>query len=109
MFRFVAIMFLLQIPVATAFAAGERHAGRGQGAGAEGAALVKAQGDKAFTVIDDRNGPLVDRDLYITVIDRNRRHARQRLQQEPDRHQHVGRRRPGRPEIRAGVLEDRRK
>jgi signal transduction histidine kinase len=34
------------------------------------AALVQAQGDKAFAMIDDRAGPLVDRDLYITVIDR---------------------------------------
>lgn len=34
------------------------------------AALVKDQGDKAFEAIDQRPGPLVDRDLYITVIDR---------------------------------------
>ena len=34
------------------------------------AALIEAQGDKAFDVIDDRNGPLVDRDLYITVTSR---------------------------------------
>jgi len=34
------------------------------------AELVRSEGDKAFDTIDQRPGPLTDRDLYITVIDR---------------------------------------
>ncbi len=55
----------------TAFAAGERGTpDEAKALDLKAAALVEAQGDKAFAVIDDRTGPLVDRDLYVTVIDK---------------------------------------
>jgi cytochrome c len=55
---------------AAAFAAERGTPDEAKALDLKAAALVEAQGDKAFAVIDDRNGPLVDRDLYITVIDR---------------------------------------
>jgi hypothetical protein len=44
--------------------------GQHQALGLKAAALIEAQCDNAFDVINDRTGPPVDRDLYITVIDR---------------------------------------
>jgi signal transduction histidine kinase len=57
--------------IGTAFAAAERGTpDEAKVLAMKAVALLEAQGDKAFDVIDDRNGPLVDRDLYITVTDR---------------------------------------
>jgi signal transduction histidine kinase len=65
---FLLALLLLSGP---AFAAGERGTpDEAKALALKAAALVEAQGDKAFDVIDDRGGPLVDRDLYVTVIDR---------------------------------------
>jgi len=66
-------MFLLALLFSTGnvFAAGDRGtADEAKALGLKAAALIESQGDKAFDIIDDRTGPLVDRDLYITVIDR---------------------------------------
>jgi hypothetical protein len=71
MTRLSTILLSVLLCTGTAFAAGTRGTpDEAKALDLKGAALVEAQGDKAFGVIDDRGGPLVDRDLYITVIDR---------------------------------------
>jgi len=63
--------------LALLFSAGSVHAAGDRGTPDEAkalalkaAALIETQGDKAFDIVNDRAGPLVDRDLYVTVIDR---------------------------------------
>jgi hypothetical protein len=71
MTRHPAVSLILLLCAGTALAAGPRGTpDEAKALDLKGAALIEAQGDKAFDVIDDRGGPLVDRDLYITVIDR---------------------------------------
>jgi signal transduction histidine kinase len=69
--RLITLLLVGLLCIGTTRAAGERGTPEEAKALAlKAAAMVEAQGDKAFGVIDDRQGPLVDRDLYITVIDK---------------------------------------
>jgi signal transduction histidine kinase len=71
MTRLTILLLAGLLCIGTAFAAAERGTpDEAKALAMKAVALLQAQGDKAFDVIDDRNGPLVDRDLYITVTDR---------------------------------------
>jgi hypothetical protein len=71
MSRLSALLVVALLCSGPAVAAGERGTpDEAKALDLKAAALVEAQGDKAFDVIGDRTGPLVDRDLYITVIDK---------------------------------------
>jgi hypothetical protein len=71
MTRLFTIFLSLLLCMSAAFAAGERGTpDEAKALALKAVALIEAQGDQSFPVIDDRTGPLVDRDLYITVLDR---------------------------------------
>jgi hypothetical protein len=71
MIRLSTILLSLLLCMGAAFAAGERGTpDEAKVLALKAVALIEAQGDQSFPVIDDRTGPLVDRDLYITVLDR---------------------------------------
>ncbi len=63
-----ALMFVLAAGFAQANAAGTPE--QAQALAEKAAALVKAEGDKAFAKLSDPNGGYVQGDLYVTVIDR---------------------------------------
>ena len=65
------LLLALLFSTGNVLAAGDRGtADEAKALGLKAVALIETQGDKAFDIVNDRTGPLVDRDLYITVIDR---------------------------------------